>query len=261
MGLALALGVNLWVVAVALPLGLALASDGIGNIGGLSPLIVVLGAPVPLALLWLGLRHRSTPALFIAFPIVIALPEALASAELSARVLPAAATFLTALSLVGYLVAVALGLDRAARAQAPATPPLATTVTRRLVQDPTPSRWRRRLRVYRGFVAVSIIVPTALLAMVDLWPDFTSSLAASFGRHTARAQAFCTVGVGLLWIGLLRGYILGPLQLHLQHDRDLLATVEADRRHARRGRPRPSFYFSVALALAAMTAVVWQRAH
>ena len=256
MGLALALGVNLWVVAVALPLGLAMFGEGIG---GVSPLFVVLGAPLPLALLWLGVRQRSTAALFIAFPLLVALPEAIASAELSARVLPAAATFLTALSLVGYLVAVAQGLDRAA--QNTPLPSVTTTTTRRLTQDPTPSRWRRRLRVYRGFVAISIILPTALLAMVDLWPSFTSSLAASFGTHAARAQAFCTVGVGLLWIGLLRAYVLGPLQLHLQHDRDLLAMVEADRRYAHRGRPRASFYFSVALALLAMTAVVWQRAH
>ncbi|HEX4458023.1 MAG TPA: hypothetical protein VIA18_08635 [Polyangia bacterium] len=257
MGLTLALGVNLWVVAVALPLGLALAGEGIT---GVSPLAAVLGAPLPLALLWLGVRRRSTTALLIAFPVLVALPEALASAELSARVLPAAAMFLTALSLVGYLVAVAQGLDRGERTDEPA-PTTANATTRRLSQDPTPSRWRRRLRVYRGFVAVSIILPTALLAMVDLWPDFTSSLTASFGSHAARAQALCTVAVGLLWIGLLRAYVLGPLQLHLQHDRDLLATVEADRRHARRGRPRAGFYFSVALALAAMTAVVWQRAH
>jgi hypothetical protein len=253
MGLALALGVNLWVVAVALPLGLGVAGDGLG---GLSPLGVVIAAVAPLGILAVGVRRRSTPALLVGFPLLVALPEALASAELSARVLPAAATLLSALSLVGYLVAVANGLAQSEEQADPTT----SATTRRLTQDPTPSRWRRRLRVYRGLVAVSIIMPAALLAMVDLWPDFTSSLTAAFGAHAARAQALCTVAVGLLWIGLLRAYVLGPLQLHLQHDRDLLATVEADRRHARRGRPRAGFYFSVAVALAAMTAVVWQRA-
>jgi hypothetical protein len=258
MGLALALGVNLWVVAVALPLGLGVAAAESGRLGGLSPLAVVLAALAPLGVLGAGVRLRSTSALLIGFPLLAVLPEALASAELSARVLPASATVLAALSLVGYLVAVAHGLARNERADATAAPTTATT--RRLSQDPTPSRWRRRLRVYRGLVALSVVMPAALLAMVDLWPDFTSSLAASFGAHAARAQALCTVAVGLLSIGLLRAYLLGPLQLHLQHDRDLLATIESDRRHARKGRPRASFYFSVAVALAAMTAVVWQRA-
>ena len=58
---------------------------------------------------------------------------------------------------------------------------------------------------------------------------------------------------------LLRAYVLQPLHGHLQHDRDLLAALEADRRHARRGRPRPAFYLAVFVALAAMAAVVLQR--
>ncbi|MCA1662819.1 MAG: hypothetical protein LC659_00830, partial [Myxococcales bacterium] len=83
---------------------------------------------------------------------------------------------------------------------------------------------------------------------------------ASFGANAARAQALATVAVGLLWIILLRAYVLAPLHGHLQHDRDLLRTMELDRRHARRGRPRAGFYFAVAVALVAMVAVVWQRA-
>lgn len=256
MGLALALGVNLWVVAVALPLALGMGGAEADRWGGLAPLAAAIAALAPLGVLGAGVRLRSTSALLVGFPLLAVLPEALAPAELSARVLPAAATVLAALSLVGYLVAVAHAL--AADERAAAT--ISTATTRRLSQDPTPSRWRRRLRVYRGLVALSVVMPAALLAMVDLWPDFTASLAASFGVHAARAQALCTVAVGLLWIGLLRAYVLGPLQLHLQHDRDLLATIESDRRHARKGRPRASFYFSVAVALAAMTAVVWQRA-
>jgi hypothetical protein len=60
-------------------------------------------------------------------------------------------------------------------------------------------------------------------------------------------------------VGLARAYVLGPLHAHLQHDRDLLSTMESDRRHARRGRPRPIFYLAVAIALGGMVAVVWQR--
>jgi hypothetical protein len=146
---------------------------------------------------------------------------------------------------------------RAERAPEPGGAPFA--VARRLHQDPVPSRWRRRIRVYRGFTVVAVAFPLLLVGAVDLSPSFRASVAASFGAHAAHAQALATVGVGLLWIVLLRAYVLAPLHGHLQHDRDLLALMELDRRHARRGRPRAGFYFAVAVALLAMIAVVWQR--
>ncbi|HEX9103036.1 MAG TPA: hypothetical protein VF997_12575, partial [Polyangia bacterium] len=127
-------------------------------------------------------------------------------------------------------------------------------------QDPVPSRWRRRLRVYRGLTAVALVFPLVLVGAVGLSPSFAASLDAAFGANAARAQALATVGVGLLWIVLLRVHVLLPLHGHLQHDRDLLRTMERDRRHARRGRPRAGFYVAVTVALVAMAAVVWQRA-
>jgi hypothetical protein len=273
MALVAALGVNLWVVAVALPLALAAHARALGDVS--MPTVAVVSL-APLVALTAGVLSRSvsgrTLALLVGFPVLVVVPQALATLgpsggaggaerseliEVTARVVPAAAWLLAAASLVGYLIVVMQSEVRAERGSAGPAAPLA--VTRPLPRDEVPSRWRRRLRVYRGMVAVAILFPAALLFAVDLWPSFTASLLASFGTQAPRAQAFATVGVALLWVGILRAYLLHPLNAHLQHDRDLLATMEQDRRHARAGRPRISFYVAVAVALAAMVAVVVQR--
>jgi hypothetical protein len=256
MGLSLALGINLWIVAVALPLGLAAQARALAGANVAAAVIVSLA---PLGALAIGVLAKrasgQTAALLVAFPLLVVVPQSLAAADVTARVLPSVATLLAAVSLVAFLVAV---VQAQARAERRGEGPVAAV--RRLSQDPIPSRWRRRLRVYRGLAAVAVLFPAALLGAVDLSPSFAASLEASFGAQAARAQALATVGVGLLWIVLLRAYVLQPLHGHLQHDRDLLSAMEADRRHARRGRPRPAFYFAVFVALAAMVAVVMQRA-
>lgn len=259
MTLPLALGVNLWVVAVALPLALAAHARALADVPTSA---MVLATLLPLGALTAGLVQRRATAqawlLLVVFPVAVVTPGALASAELVGRVLPPAASILAAASLVAFLVAVVRAQARAERGSDGSG--AAHAIARRLHQDPVPSRWRRRIRVYRGFTGVAVLFPLVLLGAVDLSPSFSASLAASFGGHAAHAQALATVGVGLLWIVLLRAYVLAPLHGHLQHDRDLLATMESDRRHARRGRPRAGFYFAVAVALVAMGAVVWQRA-
>jgi hypothetical protein len=256
MTLALALGVNLWVVAVALPLLLAAHARALG---GVSTAGIVVVAVAPLGALALGAwRARAgspAGALLVAFPVLVVAPQALAAAEVTARVIPAAAWLLSAVSLVAYLGSVAR-----AQAQAERVGDGAVAATRRLHQDPLPSRWRRRLRVYRGLTVMAVVFPLVLVGAVDLSPSFSRALTGSFGADAARAQALGTVAVGLLWIVLLRAYVLAPLHGHLQHDRDLLRTMEHDRRHARHGRPRVGFYVAVAVALGGMVAVVWQRA-
>jgi len=258
MTLPLALGANLWVVAVALPMLLAAHARALGGVStpglvaaSLAPL-VALGAGA-----WLERVEAQAWALLVAFPVLVVAPQALAAPDVTARVVPAAASLLAAASLVAYLGSVVRAQARAERAVDVAA---ATAATRRLHQDPIPSRWQRRLRVYRGFAVVALVFPLVLVGVVCLSPSFAASLEAAFGAQAPRAQALAAVGVGLLWIVLLRAYVLAPLHGHLQHDRDLLRTMELDRRHARRGRPRPGFYFAVAVALVAMAAVVWQRA-
>ena len=257
MTLPLALGVNLWVVAVALPMLLAAHAHALG---GVSSAGLVLVSLLPLGALaagrWLARGSAQAWALLVAFPVLVAAPQALAAAEVTARVVPGVAWLLAAVSLLAYLGGVVRAHAQAERAEDGAPAPIA----RKLHQDPVPPRWKRRIRVYRGLAVVALGFPLVLVGAVGLWPSFAASLEASFGANAARAQAFAAVGVGLLWVVILRAYVLAPLHGHLQHDRDLLRTMERDRRHARRGRPRPAFYVAVAVALVTMVAVVWQRA-
>ena len=254
MTLPLALGVNLWVVAVALPMLLAAHARALG---GVSTLALLAASLLPLGALgvgaWLDRVEAQAWALLVAFPVLVVAPQALAAADVTARVVPGAATVLAAASLVAYLVSVVRAQAQAERAaEVPAA-------ARRLHQDPVPSRWRRRLRVYRGLTVVAVVFPLVLVGAVGLSPSFGAALDAGFGAQAPRAQAFAVVGVGLAWVFLLRSYVLAPLHGHLQHDRDLLRAMELDRRHARRGRPRATFYVAVAVALVGMAAIVWQR--
>ncbi|HEX8950948.1 MAG TPA: hypothetical protein VF945_03835 [Polyangia bacterium] len=257
MTLPVALGANLWVVAVALPMLLAAHARALD---GVSTGALVVASLLPLVALGVGARlarvEAQAWALLVAFPVLVVAPQALAAADVTARVVPAAASVLAAASLLAYLGSVVRAQARAERAADGGS----AVATRKLHQDPVPSRWRRRLRVYRGLTAVALVFPLVLVGAVGLSPSFAASLDAAFGANAARAQALATVGVGLLWIVLLRVHVLLPLHGHLQHDRDLLRTMERDRRHARRGRPRAGFYVAVTVALVAMAAVVWQRA-
>src|SRR5258708_319560 len=112
----LALGLNLWIVADALPLALAMRGDA-----GDGPGLFLLSLLVPAALA-VGVWQRAASALFVAVPILVALPLCLAGAEASARVLPSLAFVPQALSLAAYLVAVARALVKIERDAVDAAP-------------------------------------------------------------------------------------------------------------------------------------------
>ncbi|HZS39353.1 MAG TPA: hypothetical protein VFF06_21120 [Polyangia bacterium] len=251
---AAALGANLWILAVAVPLLLGRSWGTLAFPGGLVGVtLLVVAAP---AILMYGLARRSGAALLGAFPFAVALPQALLSTPEAGHLLPPVPFALAAASLVGYLLATSRWLSE---------PPAedAAPATRKLAMPPVPARWRRRLRMYRALAACAVILPGALIAYANLWPPSSAQLAESFaGRATTieGAQTLITVGIGLLSMLLYRNYLLAPMQAHLQHDRDLVAHVEAARRQARKGRPRFGFYVAVAMALIAMLAVVWKKA-
>jgi hypothetical protein len=260
MGLSAALGANLWIVAVAVPLILGGSSGAHAVPGGVAG-VIVLVTLAPAILTW-GLARRSERALLGAFPVAALLPQAwLSMPEL--RVLPPVPFVLLAASLVGYLLASARfvaapveAVEPIEEAGASARPAISE---RRLAQPPTPPRWRRRLRVYRALAACAVIIPASLIGYAHFGPS-GARLAEAFAGRVESAQVLVTVGIGLLTIILYRAYLLAPLEAHLQHDRDLARYTEAARRQARKGRPRTAFYFAVAVALAAMIAIVLQRA-
>ena len=226
---------NLWVVAVALPLGLAAHARALGGASTAGHGArrrwrrwSALGAGAWLdarAIAGVGAAGRVSRAR-------ASLPQALAAAEVTARVRAGGGVGPGGASLVAYLVAVARAQARAERAGDGSAP-----ATRRLHQDPMPSRWRRRLRVYRGFAGGGDRAFRSLLVGGGRSVAVVHGVAGGVVRRArgARAGAGHRRASGLLWIVLLRAYVLAPLHGHLQHDRDLLRAMESDRRHARRG--------------------------
>jgi hypothetical protein len=242
MALSAALALNLWILGALLPLGLGRAFSQLGL--GLSLLAMAL----PPAVLAAGILFRSAPALLVVFPAVALVPEAL----LSTSALPVAPLPLLGGSLIAYLFA-------SAHALGTGDAPLAPLAAQTLPLAPVPVRWRRRLRVYRGLAAQAAILPLGLLAWIGHPFLARGALEASFGEQADRAAAVLTVGVALLWAGLFRAYLVGPLEGHLHHDRQVRKEIETAKQQRKLGRPRAGFYLAVAVALAALAAIAWRR--
>ena len=249
------LGANLWIVLVAVPLTVG-RGFAHGAPAGAIAAVVLLALLAPATLL-LGIARRAGALLLFAFPALTALPGALlGGGELQTQLVPAPPYLISALSLIGYLLVTAHALEKASRA-AEAPPDR----VRSLAGEPEPLRWRRRKRVFRGLAICAAIFPLALIWDIGLRSRTTLALTISFGERAPAAQALLLAAAGCLSLVVFRGYLLAPLHSHLQQDREVLEGLGRVREQARRGRPRPAFYLFVALALAAMTAVVWQRAH
>jgi hypothetical protein len=259
MTLVAALGANLLVLAVAVPLllarGWAEASPPGGAWGAAA--IVALGP----ALLAAGVWRRSTGALLLAFPVAAMLPQAIYGMP-DVEIAPPAPFPLLALSLLAFLVAASRWLaaesSRAEAEELAGAIDLSPVQTRSLAGAPIPARWRRRLRIYRLLAACALVLPAALLGYAHYSPTVRADLRASFAGRAEAAATFVTVGIGLLAAILFRGYLLAPLRAHLAHDRDLGAFMATARKQARRGRPRIAFYFAVAAALGFMLLLMWR---
>jgi len=240
------LGMNVWVVAVALPL-LGVQGATIPRFGiGLLAILALLG-PAALAV---GVVRRSAGLLVGLYPVLVALPLVLVTTGPSPLVSPPPLVALAA-SLVAYVVVALRALD-----DAPPPPSREQQLTR----VPVPLRWRRRARVYRALEVAAGLFPLALVIGVDGAPGMRRALEARFGAEARPVQAAITVVAGLLAVAAFRVGLLAPLVAHLSAERALQRQVDADRRAARRGRPRALFFVWVAAALVAMAVMIVLRA-
>jgi hypothetical protein len=250
MTLSVALGANLWMVAVIAPLfvGGTLATVPAGGV--VSLLLLVIACPTALA--W-GAYRRAPAILLVGFPFLVALPLLLREAtELS---LPAPPFFLLGASLAAYLLATARGLERAVAGEGD-WPEVKTSA---LAPERVPPRWRRRSRIYRAISLASLLLPLALLWAVDLRHDAVDAIDRAFGPRADAVRALYTAGAAFLALLVFRYRLVPPLESHLQRDREVVRKLDALRAHARAGRPSLSFYLLVVVALATMAAVVWER--
>jgi hypothetical protein len=243
-------GVNLWLVALLVPLLLGRAAAS-----------TFAWAAVPLGLLSLvaGLlfrRHRPAQILLIiGLPLVVLLPTAegpLASAKLH----PPLAVAVQLAVLLAYLSAVCSELSRDPRPAAagwsvtPVEPPALLNV---------PQRVRRRILTYRLLFGMCIAVPLLFLYAINWHPENVAALRAALGTpaRAAAMQASLTAVFTTVWSVLFHFCCMGPIGAHLDHDRRLRRRLTALREAARRGRPRPHLYAAIVVALLSMGVLLW----
>ncbi len=208
MSLSTLLGVNLWFVACALPLGLgplrALVGGTLAPFGGgwtMTVLALVLGglaALAPLGVLWLG---RSLPSGPMLFALVTLWPELLAQAG---WVQPAPFWWV-ALLWLGYLWT----------AHARPETPVAAEPTREPVRVvPATASADGSLAIFDGLALLLGVGPLLVIeAVLSPWRAAGGVDAST----TATAGALLgLVGVGALWLGWIRWGVLPLLRAHLR---------------------------------------------
>jgi hypothetical protein len=241
---AFALGTNVWISIVILPAIFVNALHG-------GPRIAA--AALPFGVLLLGLARRSEAILLGAFPAAVLVPVALQPQMASSYVYGPIRFLLVALGVLAYL----FGVSFFTTWHEPPTPRSVRGLSS--AQLGPAERWQRRERVYWMLTAMSLVIPTVLIA----WVNFDSSIADFLGEmypgRVALMTTALTAGAIVLWLAIFHYAFLGVLRPHRTGDRDLVARLGQARANAKAGKPRRRFYLSVALALAAMGTLIAVR--
>lgn len=255
-----ALGINLWLITLVVPLFISRTPP--------APLLAAALPLCPLALA-LGLRwsrRRSPlahPVLVLLVPLLAFLPMTEAPtiapgahSVIGQALFPRPMLVVLAAVLLAYLVSACRHLALCA-APAEADPEKEKAPTP-LPSQPVPPHWRRRLALYRFLLGLSVAVPALFLYAIHLHPPTLRALHLSFGPRAPGVQAATTAATALLWVFCFYTCFFLPMRSHLDHDREALAEVAALRRLARRGRPRIHFYVAMVLALGSMILLIWR---
>lgn len=241
---ALVLGINVWVSVVLLPGFFAEAWQTSGTIAAASLALPVLA---------LGIWRRSELILLLGFPATLLLPISFAPAMASPLVYGPVRFTIVAVGLVAYM----MGASFFTSFHEPPPPvgvrPLSSS------RKPVPERWRRRFRMYSALTALALVFPAVLIYAVNFHPSNQAYMWRMFpGRVTAMTTLLNLLVVGI-WLGIFARVFLGILKPHRTGDRELVGQLAEIRAQSKRGRPRPSFYLAVAVALAFMIILLLSR--
>jgi hypothetical protein len=241
---AFTLGTNVWISIVILPAIFVGTLHGTGH---------VLAALLPFATLLVGLWRRSEVVLLGLFPATVLVPISVTPAMASSHVYGPVRYTLVALGIVAYLFSVSFFTTFHEPPQPRSVRGLASA------QAGPAERWRRRERVYWALVALSILIPTVLIAWVNFDGAISDYLGEMYPGRVALMTTALTVGAIALWLGIFHYAFLGVLRPHRTGDRDLIVTLAQARADAKVGKPRGRFYLSVAVALGAMLTLIVLR--
>ena len=241
---AFALGTNVWISIVILPAIFVGALHGPRRIAA---------AALPLVILMLGLARRSEAILLAVFPAAVLVPVALQPQMASSFVYGPIRFTLVALGVLAYL----FGVSFFTTWHEPPTPRSVRGLSSAQL-GPT-ERWQRRERVYWMLTAMSLVIPTVLIAWVNFDTAIADYLGEMYPGRVALMTTALTAGAIALWLAIFHYAFLGVLRPHRTGDRDLVGKLGQARSDAKLGKPRPRFYLSVALALAAMATLILLR--
>ena len=241
---AFALGTNVWISIVILPAIFIGALHGPGRI---------LAALLPFAVLMLGLQRRSEVVLLGLFPAAVLVPVSLNPQLASSQVYGPLRFALVAIGVIAYLFGVSFFTTFH---EPPA--PRSVRMLSSAQQGPS-TRWLRRERVYWGLTAMSIVIPTVLIAWVNFDDGIAAYIGAMYPGRVALMTTALTAGAIVLWLGIYHYAFLGALRPHRTGDRDLVNKLGRMRAEAKTGKPRTRFYLAVGFALVAMLSLILLR--
>jgi len=241
---AFALGTNVWISIVILPAIF---------VGALHTPGQVLAAVLPFAVLILGLARRSEAILLGLFPAGLLVPVGLWPQMASQHVYGPIRFTLVALGVVAYL----FGVSFFTTFHEPPAPRSVRGLSS--AQAGPSSRWQRRERMYWILTAMSVVIPTVLIAWVNYDSSVEDYLGEMYPGRVALMTTALTVGAIALWLGIYHYAFLGVLRPHRTGDRDLVTALAQARADAKTGKPRPRFYIAVAIALVAMASLILLR--
>jgi hypothetical protein len=241
---AFALGTNVWISIVILPAIFIGALHGPGRI---------LAALLPFAVLILGLQRRSEAVLLGLFPAAVLVPVSLNPQLASSQVYGPIRFALVAIGVIAYLFGVSFFTTFH---EPPA--PRSVRMLSSAQQGPS-TRWLRRERVYWGLTAMSIVIPTVLIAWVNFDDGIAAYIGAMYPGRVALMTTSLTAGAIVLWLGIYHYAFLGALRPHRTGDRDLVGKLGRMRAEAKTGKPRMRFYLAVSFALVAMLSLILLR--
>jgi hypothetical protein len=241
---AFTLGTNVWITIVILPAVFVHALHG----GAM-----ILAVLLPFAVLMYGLLRRSEIILLGLFPSALLVPISLSPGIASSHVYGPIRFALVALGVIAYLFGVSFFTTFHEPPAPRSVRPLSSAA-----QGPA-VRWQRRERMYWMLTAMSLVIPTVLIA----WVNFDSSIADYLGEmypgRVALMTTALTAGAIVLWLVIYHYAFLGALRPHRTGDRDLVTALAQARADAKAGKPRGRFYISVGLALGAMLVLILLR--
>lgn len=241
---AFTLGTNVWISIVILPAIF---------VGVLRTPGQIAAAALPFLVLMAGLARRSEAILLGLFPAAVLVPVAIQPLMASSHVYGPIRFTLVSIGVVAYL----FGVSFFTTFHEPPAPRSVRGLSS--AQVGPAERWQRRERVYWMLTAMSVVIPTVLVA----WVNFDDTIAALLGEmypgRVALMTTALTAGAIVLWLGIYHYAFLGALRPHRTGDRDLVGALTQARADAKTGKPRPRFYLAVALALAAMVTLIVLR--